>query len=80
MKLWAGGYANELRDDAAGLRIFSATNNSLVFSADNLEAKWNGRVLNSGQPCEAGMYFYALEVTGTDGRTWSKGEVVRLFR
>ena len=68
------------RYEKALVRIFSATNNSLVFSADNLEAKWNGRVMNSGQPCEPGMYFYALEVTGTDGRTWSKGEVVRLFR
>lgn len=68
------------RYQKALVRIFSATNNSLVFSADNLEAPWNGRVMNSGQVCEPGMYFYALEVTGTDGRTWSKGEVVRLFR
>jgi CHU_C Type IX secretion signal domain len=64
----------------AVVRIFSAANSELVFSADNLEAKWNGRKMNSGEPCAPGMYFYALEVTGADGRTWSKGEVVRLFR
>ncbi len=63
----------------ATVRIFSASSNALVFSADDLEARWNGRVMNSGQPCEPGMYFYALEVTDAEGRTWSKGEVVRLF-
>ncbi len=62
------------------VRIFSASNNMLVFSADNLEAKWNGTVMNGGQLCEPGMYFYALEVTDESGRTWSKAEVVRLFR
>lgn len=64
----------------ATVRIFSASSNALVFSADNLEAKWNGRMMNSGQLCEPGMYFYALEVTDADGKTWSKGEVVRLFQ
>lgn len=64
----------------AAVRIFSATNNELVFAADNLAVSWNGKRMNSGQPCEPGMYFYALEVTGADGRTESKGEVVRLFR
>lgn len=64
----------------ATVRIFSASSNALVFSADNLEARWNGRMMNSGQACEPGMYFYALEVTDAEGRTWSKGEVVRLFQ
>lgn len=64
----------------AVVRIFSASSNALVFAADNLEARWNGRVMNTGQPCEPGMYFYALEVSDANGRTWSKGEVVRLFR
>lgn len=64
----------------AAVRIFSASNNALVFAADNLEAAWNGRIMNTGQPCEPGMYFYALEITDENGRTWSKGEVVRLFR
>ena len=66
--------------EKATVRIFSASSNALVFGADNLEARWNGRVMNSGQPCEPGMYFYALEITDKDGRTWSKGEVVRLFK
>lgn len=64
----------------ATVRIFSASSNALVFSADNLEARWNGKVMNVGQSCEPGMYFYALEVTDENGRTWSKGEVVRLFQ
>jgi hypothetical protein len=62
------------------VRIFSANSNAQVFAADNLATKWNGRVMNTGTPCEPGMYFYAMEVTGKDGKTWSKGEVVRLFR
>lgn len=64
----------------ATVRIFSATSDRLVFSADNLETRWNGLMMNSGDRCEPGMYFYALEVTDAQGRTWSKGEVVRLFR
>lgn len=63
----------------ATVRIFSASSNATVFSADNLEARWNGRLMNTGQPCEPGMYYYALEVTDAEGRTWTKGEVVRLF-
>jgi hypothetical protein len=31
-------------------------------------------------PCPEGYYFYAIEVTGTDGNTASQGEVVKLFR
>lgn len=64
----------------ATVRIFSASSNALVFKADNLEARWNGTMMNSGQLCEPGMYFYALEVTDADGKTWNKGEVVRLFQ
>ena len=62
------------------VRIFSATTDRLVFSADNLEAQWNGQVMNTGDRCDPGMYFYALEVVDAQGRKWSKGEVVRLFR
>ncbi len=65
--------------EKAVVRIFSAANDRLVFSAENLETRWNGLLMNSGDRCEPGMYFYALEVTA-HGRTWSKGEVVRLFR
>jgi len=64
----------------ATVRIFSATTDRLVFSADNLEAKWNGQLMNTGDRCDPGMYFYALEVVDAQGRKWSKGEVVRLFR
>ncbi len=62
------------------VRIFSAASNALVFASDNLAARWNGRLMNTGTPCEPGMYFYAMEVVGEDGRTYSKGEVIRLFR
>ncbi len=61
------------------VRIFSAHSNALVFRADNLDAAWNGRDLNN-VACEEGYYFYAIEVVGEDGRTYSKGETVRLFR
>lgn len=61
------------------VRIFSAQSNALVFRADNLDDQWNGRDLNN-VPCPEGHYFYAIEVTGMDGNTESKGEVVKLFR
>ncbi|MFT3884341.1 MAG: gliding motility-associated C-terminal domain-containing protein [Flavobacteriales bacterium] len=60
------------------VRIFSASNNALVFKAHDLEHAWDGTMPN-GQ-VEDGYYFYAIETTGPDGRTRSKGEVVRLFR
>jgi gliding motility-associated-like protein len=61
------------------VRIFSAQSNALVFRANNLDDQWNGRDLNN-VPCPEGYYFYAIEVTGTDGNTTSHGEVVKLFR
>ncbi len=61
------------------VRIFSAQSNALVFRADNLDDQWNGRDMNN-VPCPEGYYFYAIEVTGADGTTTSKGEVVKLFR
>lgn len=61
------------------VRIFSATTNAVVFKANNLDEQWNGRDLTGAQ-CEEGYYFYAVEVQGEDGRTYSKGEVVKLFR
>lgn len=61
------------------VRIFSAQSNALVFRANNLDDQWNGRDMNN-VPCPEGYYFYAIEVTGADGNTTSKGEVVKLFR
>jgi gliding motility-associated-like protein len=61
------------------VRIFSAQSNALVFRADNLDDQWNGRDMNN-VPCPEGYYFYAIEVTGTDGNTASQDEVVKLFR
>ena len=61
------------------VRIISARTDALVFRANNLDDQWNGRDMNN-VPCEEGYYFYAIEVTGLDGVTYSKGEVIRLFR
>lgn len=63
---------------AVEVRIFSAKTNELVFKAKDLDHMWDGTLAN-GQPAEDGYYFYAIEVTGQDGRVRSKGEVVRLF-
>lgn len=61
------------------VRIISARTDALVFRSNNLDDQWNGRDMNN-VPCEEGYYFYAIEVTGLDGVTYSKGEVIRLFR
>jgi hypothetical protein len=60
------------------VRIFSAKTNTLVFKSKDLEHAWDGKF--NGQLAEDGYYFYAVEVTGADGKVRSKGEVVRLFR
>lgn len=77
---------DELRPEGEGLdqfqrvivRIYSASTDQLVFSANSLES-WDGRD-PSGQLCPDGYYFYALEAIGPDGRTITKGQTVRLFR
>jgi gliding motility-associated-like protein len=61
------------------VRIISARTDAVVFKANNLEDQWNGRDLNN-VPCEEGYYFYAIEITGLDGLTYSMGEVIKLFR
>ena len=61
------------------VRIISARSDAVVFRANNLDDQWNGRDMNN-VPCEEGYYFYAIEVTGRDGLTYSMGEVIRLFR
>lgn len=61
------------------VRIISARTDAVVFKASDLEDQWNGRDMNN-VPCEEGYYFYAIEVTGRDGHTYSMGEVIRLFR
>jgi gliding motility-associated-like protein len=61
------------------VRIISARTDAVVFKANNLEDQWNGRDMNN-VPCEEGYYFYAIEITGLDGLTYSMGEVIKLFR
>ncbi|MEO8066424.1 MAG: gliding motility-associated C-terminal domain-containing protein [Flavobacteriales bacterium] len=56
--------------------IYSATNDKLVFRADNL-SPWDGRDA-SGARCAEGYYFYAIEAIGPDGKAMSKGQVVLL--
>ena len=60
------------------VRIYSAANNQLVFSANDMSG-WDGRDL-SGQPCPDGYYFYALEAVTHQNRTITRGQTVRLFR
>lgn len=67
-----GGPFREVR-----VRIISAKTNALVFSKNTLDEPWDGTV--AGSRADEGYYFYAIEVVGEDGRTYSKGEVVRLF-
>jgi len=59
------------------VRIYSLSN-QLVFRANDLSA-WDGRDM-SGQLCAEGYYFYAIEGVDGNGKPYSKGQTVRLFR
>jgi gliding motility-associated-like protein len=61
------------------VRVFSAKTEALVFTSSDVETSWDGRDLR-GTPCDEGFYFYAIELVGEDGRTYTKGETVRLYR
>ncbi|MCB0808991.1 MAG: gliding motility-associated C-terminal domain-containing protein [Flavobacteriales bacterium] len=74
---------DELRVQGEGfqevrVRIYNANNNQLVFAAESLKP-WDGRDL-SGQPCQDGYYFYAIEAVDMTGRLHTKGQAIRLFR
>lgn len=56
--------------------IYSAADDRPKYRASDL-TPWDGRDLN-GVPCPEGYYFYAIEATGPDGKTITKGTVVRL--
>ncbi len=60
------------------VRIYYALDSRLVFSANDLKA-WDGRDLN-GQACPQGYYFYAIEGLDGDGRPFTKGQTIYLFR
>lgn len=76
------GVNDDLRVVAEGLsdlrvRIYSL-DSRLVFTANDLHS-WDGRDL-SGQPCPQGYYFYAIEGLDANGRPFSKGQTIHLFR
>jgi hypothetical protein len=76
------GVNDDLRVVAEGLsdlrvRIYSLESR-LVFTANDLHS-WDGRDL-SGQPCPQGYYFYAIEGLDANGRPFSKGQTIHLFR
>lgn len=56
--------------------IYSASSDRLMYRATDL-TPWDGRD-PSGVLCPEGYYFYAIEATGPDGKTITKGTVVRL--
>lgn len=56
--------------------IYSASSDRLMYRSNDL-TPWDGRD-PSGVLCPEGYYFYAIEATGPDGKTITKGTVVRL--
>jgi hypothetical protein len=76
------GVNDELVVVAEGLtgiqvRIYSL-DSRLIFSANDLKA-WDGHDL-SGQLCQQGYYFYAIEGLDGTNKTFSKGQTIYLFR
>lgn len=65
--------------DHITIKVFSAQNNRLVFSADRL-LPWDGTDMQTGQQCPDGYYMVAVEARGLDGRTVPQGKVVWLNR
>jgi hypothetical protein len=62
---------------AIQVRIYSL-DSRLIFSANDLKA-WDGHDL-SGQLCQQGYYFYAIEGLDASNKTFSKGQTIYLFR
>lgn len=60
------------------VRIFSSTNGSMVFSANDLRP-WDGNDLH-GQPCPGGTYLYAVEVVDLAGRAKAFSNTVNIIR
>jgi hypothetical protein len=64
--------------DRITIKVFSAQNNRLVFSADHLKP-WDGTDMN-GVPCPDGYYVVAVEARGADGRVLPQSKAVWLNR
>lgn len=60
------------------VRIYSL-GSQLVFKANSALEHWDGRDL-SGQPCQEGYYFYAIEGLDGNDKPFSKGQTIHLFR
>ncbi len=60
------------------VRIFSSTNGSMVYSANDLRP-WDGNDLH-GQPCPSGTYLYAVEVVDLAGRAKIFSNTVNIIR
>jgi gliding motility-associated-like protein len=52
---------------------------TIIFSSDRINAFWDGRT-TSGEPCSSGVYFYTIEATGFDGKTYSLNKTLTLVR
>lgn len=63
---------------ALKLSIFNRYGN-LVFFSDRLNGFWDGRT-TSGEPCSPGVYFYVVEATGFDGKSYNLKNTLTLIR
>jgi len=52
---------------------------TIVFSSDKVNGFWDGYT-TSGEPCQAGVYFYVIEATGFDGKSYKIKNNLTLVR
>ena len=51
---------------------------NIVFQSDDVNATWNGRIMNTGEMCAEGVYFYTLKIAGADLEQISEHNFVHL--
>ena len=51
---------------------------NVVFESNEINQGWNGRNMNTGQPCADGTYFYKFTITGMDGESQTQHGFVHL--
>ncbi len=52
---------------------------TLIFFSDRINGFWDGRT-TSGEPCSTGIYFYTIEATGFDGKSYKLQNTLTLVR
>ncbi len=51
-----------------------------IFKANDVQTGWNGKLNNTGEPCQNGMYIYTLNAKGKDNRNYQQKGIITLLK